>query len=131
MKGLSILTYTYDHILRAENEEGLDKEDTKKVTSMLTDAMALFSDTSHSLDIMRRQHFRAEFKEEFSQLCSDKYPVKDKLFGSDTVLHDKVKDVAETLKVSYKVNRHHPYQQQRKKNHFLGRQAPLHQHKNS
>ena len=74
----------------------------------MTNAMALLADTSHSLDIMRRQFFREEFKEEYSQLCSDKYPVVDQLFGSDTVLPDKVKNVAETLKVSYKVNRLHP-----------------------
>ena len=58
MKSLNVLTYSYDHIHRSENDEGLDRLDSKTVTSMMTDAMALLADTSHSLDIIRRQYCR-------------------------------------------------------------------------
>ena len=132
MKSLSIITYAFDHILKVNGaEKGMEKEDTKHLSDMLSDAMAAMSDTSHSLDIQRRQHYKVEFKDEFSPLCNDSYPVMDKLFGSDEYVMDRIKGVSETLKVSHKVNkktpRTNPYQtaaNQRNKFPFLGNRGP-------
>lgn len=132
LQGLNVLTFTYDHILRAKTSNGLNSDDTNVITNMLADAMALIADTSHGLDITRRRNFQPEFKEEFNQLCNNSYPVQDKLFGRDDTLPEKVKDVTETLKVSHRVNkqnRFNPFQGNRST--FLGQgQRFNHQNQN-
>ena len=132
MKSLSAMAYAFNHVTKVQDtEKGLSEGDTRQMSETIADAMALLADTSHSLDIQRRLNFKSEFKDEFSPLCSDNYPVSDMFFGSDTVLPDKVKDVSETLKVSHRVNkRFSPYSfshNQRKKFPFLGHRAPQYQ----
>ena len=128
-KSLTAFAFTFDHIHQVKGiEQGLNKEDTKTALSMISDGMAILADTTHKLDILRRQNFKYEFKNEFSQeLCNDRYPVSEKLFGPDSELPDKVKDVSETLKMSQQVSKpkYQPYNY--KRSSFLGRSPAHHQ----
>ena len=129
LKSLTILSYAFDHILKfSDVEAGLNADDTEHISDLVTDAMGILADTSHDLDIKRRQKFRSEFKEEYAPLCTDKSPVEDALFGSDSAVTDKVKDISETIKLKHRVQRKfEPYKsslQQRKD--FLEKGAPQH-----
>ena len=108
LKGLSAVTYTFDHIARISAQPEVSKDDLKTIATSSADAIALLANTSHMVDIHRRVTFRPDIKEEYASLCSDTYPVQDFLFGSE--LPEKIKDVAETNKVSQRVNkRFQPY----------------------
>ena len=75
------------------------------------------------VDLHRRKNFKTELKDDFASLCSGEYPVNQYLFGPE--LGDKVKDVSETLKVAFRVNKEKRYKsfngKSRKSFPFLGR----------
>ena len=127
LKSLTILSYAFDHILKfSDVETGLGAGDTEHISDLVTDAIGILADTSHDLDIKRRQKFRSEFKEEYAPLCTDKSPVVDALFGSDAAVTDKVKDISETIKLKHRVQRkYEPYKASlHKRNAFLEKGAP-------
>ena len=51
-------------------EKGLSEGDTRQISDMIPDAMALLADTSHSLVIQGRLNFKSQFKDEFSPVVA-------------------------------------------------------------
>ena len=63
-------------------------------------AIALIADSSHELDLRRRNLFTTGLKQEFKSVCSDNAPVTNLLFGEE--LSQQIKDIKETNKITYK-----------------------------
>ena len=71
MKSLSAMAYAFNHVIKVQGtEKGLSEGDTRQISDMIADAMALLADTSHSLDIQGRLNFKSQFKDEFSPVVA-------------------------------------------------------------
>lgn len=104
LSGLSALTYSFDKLNSlTKNSTQIDSETVASVTETSADALALISHASHMLDAQRRKMFKPELKLEYAALCNDDYPIESSLFGSE--LPTKVKEVAETVKLTKQVNK--------------------------
>ena len=101
IKGLCAQTYAFDKTINL-----LKKTEDKDISDLLniqSDATTLLAQSSHMIDLFRRQNFKPEIRDVYSSLCSDNYPISKFLFGPE--LGEKIKDVSETLKVSNRLNR--------------------------
>ena len=78
---------------------------------LLTDAISLTANASHSINVFRRMAFKPELNKEYAALCAKNKPIEETLFGS---LTDEAKACAETAKITNKISkkRNHPYKSQ-------------------
>ena len=98
----------------------LSQQGDSSVIECVADGVAMMSHASHSLDILRRQCFKGELKEEYNSLCSPKYPVSGSLFGEN--VNERIKEVNETMRVAKCTRRFQPYKNRRFP--FLGQGQP-------
>ena len=91
-----------DKFIKFQKEEGGELPTMNDTMQVLVKATALIADSSHELDLRRRQNFKPGLKPEYKSLCSDNAPVTTLLFGEQ--LSDQVKDIKETNKITYNVN---------------------------
>ena len=121
---LTAATYAFNHIEAVKGmEEGMDAEDTRYISGMLADSMALMAETSHQLDLLRREGYRPELNKDYAKtLCDPKLPIEENLFGPDSELPERMKTASETRKMIDQVckkTRFFPYQY-KKPTSFLG-----------
>ena len=79
---------------------------------MLADGVTLLANGSHKLDVFRRHAFKGDMKDEYSSICTGSYPAKGSLFGPD--MHERIREVNESLRVARSTRRFQPYQKPQK-----------------
>ena len=109
MKGLTAVIFAFD---------ALSNSDARTATEMLADGVTLLANGSHKLDVFRRHAFKGDMKDEYSSICNGSYPVKGSLFGPD--MHERIREVNESLRVARSTRRFQPYQKPQKRFPFLG-----------
>ena len=112
MKAMTALTYSYEKTMNMlQNKKGKNEKQ-EKMAEESADAIALIANASHMLDVYRKSNFKRGFKEEMSSICKDE-PISDKLFGTDSTLTEKVKNITDLNKLANKVSRRSPYKKRR------------------
>ena len=107
MKGLTAVIFAFD---------ALSNSDNRTATEMLADGVTLLANGSHKLDVFRRHAFKGDMKDEYSSICTGSYPVKGSLFGHD--MHERIREVNESLRVARSNRRFQPYQKPQKSSLF-------------
>ena len=97
-KGICAMAIAFNESLKAlSTKQEVSDEKFKEMNSINTDAITLFSQATHMMDIFRKMNFRKEFKREYSSLCKE-VEIRENLFGKD--LAEKVKSISETNKLT-------------------------------
>ena len=77
-----------DSHIKAANDEGEPPSAADSMTT-LSDAIILFADAMHAMDLRRRAAFRHEVRDEYKSLCNHTQPVERFLFGKELLNFDK------------------------------------------
>ena len=104
MKAMTAIIYVYEKNMNMLQSNKRKNEKQEQMAEENADAIALLANASHMLDVYRKSNFKRGFKEEMSSICQDE-PISDKLFGTDTTLTEKVKNISDINKLTNKINK--------------------------
>ena len=107
---LSGMVAAFDTVIQQSQNEDVKEK--------FSDRVALRSNASNALDVVPRQLFRGEIKEEYNSLCHVSYPITGFLFGPN--ISDKLKEMNDTLSVSRFTRRFQPFKRGNKSFPFIG-----------
>ena len=123
-KGITAVMYNFNKLLPLVNgEEQSSTEKILELTTHTADSMALLTNASYQLDMVRKSVFQKDFRHEYKSICKDEN-ISGKLFGQD--LKEKITEITEVNKVTSKITNQYKGNRKRKNttSTFLDKRNP-------
>ena len=111
-RGLSAVVQTKEALLKTKTPS---KSDLAEINSSLTSAVALLGNSMFELSMGRRDLLKSGINKRFHALCAPSVPVTSFLFGDK--VHESLKEINDTARVSRSVHRYHPYERPQQQGH--------------